>query len=127
MTLKNVLQTLGTVFTIVLSFSALRLSMYNKEMEVAYNSKLNLLESGLLFAAVAVMVMTGISYFNSRVEHDGAAYVLHIIVALAHVILLPITLMIADLKVHFGQNWWLALIGVFLLFAWAHRNKEVRN
>lgn len=113
--IKFVIQALGTITSMILSFIALRVSQNNHDLGMLYDSPQSVLADGLLFASLIVMIFTGISYWKSKDEQDGVHILLYGALGLVHVILGPIAIMVAGLKIDFGQYWWAVFLGIICL------------
>lgn len=127
MTVKGVFQTIGTVSSLLLAFITIKFTEYNQVHDVAVSSPNNLWEFFLVIATVGIMMITGFSYYNSRLEYDGPAYFLFALVGWAHTLLAPIAVVIASMKIEFGQYWWAVLIGIIILLIYGNGYKNARN
>lgn len=120
--MKFILQISGTLASMILSFIALHAYSDQHDMGSTYSSA-----HWLIFASVILTVITGISYFQSKVEHEGLHYFLYAALGITHAIVVPLAITIAGLKIDFGQYWWVALLGIIGLIWWGNTNKSVRT
>jgi ABC-type multidrug transport system permease subunit len=126
---RAILQTLGTVSSLILAFISLKITHNLLEIDVLNLTDLlsNYTQFVLPFATVILMTLTGFSYFKTREEHEGGTRFLYLMVAVAHVVIAPIALVIGSLRIEFGQYWWAVLIGILLLIYWGTQQKESQN
>src|SRR5690606_39095878 len=110
--LKFAMQISGTIASAILSFIGLRATRIQHEGS-SYNDFLSSYwDHSLILIAVVVMVFTGISYWESKNTQEGLHYVLYAALGLTHVILGPLSIVIAGLKIDFGQYWWIVFLGI---------------
>lgn len=126
MGIKSILQTIGTVITIVLIIVTTEVTRYAHNLE-QFSSSLDLTQFILTIATIGFAMVTGFSYFNSRYEHEGLTYILYACLGVAHFILAPIAFVIANMKIEFGQYWWAVLIGIVVLLIGGNGYKDARN
>ena len=126
---KAIIQTVGTALSLTLAFITLQITSNLLEINI-YNLQNSLSNDGwflLPVITVVVMMVTGFSYYNSRIEHEGITRLLYVLVAFAHIVLAPLALLVGVMKIQFGPYWLGVLIGVFILIYLASRQKEVKN
>lgn len=126
MQVKAIQQTLGTVSSLVLAFITLNIAHNVLEINILYlpNVLSRYTEFTLAFLTIIIMMVTGFSYYNSRIEHQGKTRLLYLMVALAHTLLAPAALTIGIMKIQFGQYWWAVLIGMLILIYWGSQQRE---
>lgn len=126
---KSIIQTLGTVFSLILAFITLKVTHNLLEIDVLNVTDIisKYGEFLLTILTVSIMMLTGFSYYNSRIEHDGVTRVLYLLLALAHTFLAPTALIVGIMKIEFGQYWLAALIGIFILIYWGSQQRESQN
>jgi hypothetical protein len=126
---KAILQSIGTVSSLILAFITLQITHNLLEINALdltdVFSKYG--EFLLMVLTIGLMIITGYSYFNSRVEHVGITRLLYLFLAVAHVFLAPSALIIGIMKIQFGQYWWAVLIGIFILIYWGNQQRESQN
>jgi amino acid transporter len=124
--IKGILQTIGTVITIILgliSFEVLHYTHNSKEI----SSPMDLLEFALVVMTILISILTGRSYLNSRFEYGGIRYFLYACLGFTHFVLAPAAFIIGGMKIDFGQNWWIVLIGIICLLVWGKSNRAARR
>ncbi|MEA3321508.1 MAG: hypothetical protein U9Q88_15975 [Bacillota bacterium] len=124
---NSILQTIGTVSSLIMAIITLKITHSVLEIDL-----LNLkdvlskyAEFLITFSTIFLMIVTGFSYYNTRIEHEGITRLLYVLVALAHTILAPSVLIIGIMKIEFGQYWLAALIGIFILIYWG--SKQIQS
>jgi hypothetical protein len=129
MTTKRILQTLGTVSSFVLAF--ITLNVARNFWDIKGFELLDVLKQYEVFIlmpiTVIIMISTGLSYFDSRIEHGGLTWFLYVCLGISLVVLAPISFTIAVLKVQFGEYWWGMLLGSLVLFYFISQQKETQN
>ncbi|OAH58625.1 hypothetical protein AWH48_16620 [Domibacillus aminovorans] len=126
MIIKGILQTIGTVITIVLgliSFEVLHYTHNSKEI----SSPMDLLEFALVIMTVVISILTGRSYLNSRLEYGGIIYFLYACLGFTHLVLAPAAFIIGGMKIDFGQYWWVVLICIIFLLVWGNGHRADRR
>lgn len=123
---KAILQTLGTVSSLILAFVTLKFthSFLGFNIHSSTDYLLNYAQLLLPLFTIILMIVTGFSYLKSRKEHEGGTRLLYLIVASAHIIIAPIAFVIGSLRIEFGQYWWAVLIGILILIYWGNQQKE---
>jgi hypothetical protein len=126
---KAILQTLGTVSSLILAFITLKITHNILEIDVLNIKDVlsKYAEFLLTILTVSLMMVTGFSYYNSRIEHQGITKLLYVLLALAHTVLAPLALIVGIMKIEFGQYWWVVLIGILILLYWGSQQKEAQN
>jgi hypothetical protein len=126
---KSVLQTLGTVFSLILALITLNITSNFQDIDVLNLSDVlsKYAEFILTILTFSLMIVTGFSYYNSRIEHEGITRVLYLFLGLSHTILAPTALTIGIMKIEFGQYWLAVLISIIILIYWGSQQKESQN
>jgi hypothetical protein len=126
---KSVLQTLGTVFSLILALITLNITSNFLDINVLNLSDVlsKYAEFILTILTISLMIVTGFSYYNSRIEHEGITRVLYLLLGLAHTVLAPSALIIGIMKIEFGQYWLAVLIGIIILIYWGNQQRESQN
>lgn len=129
MSIKEVIQTLGTIASFVLAFITFKVTRNLLEINLLSLSDI-FTQYGqfiLMILTVGTMMATGFSYYNSRLEYDGINRFLYLCLALAHNVLAPISFVIAVLKIEFGEYWWATIVVLLILIYWSNQQKEARD
>jgi uncharacterized membrane protein YozB (DUF420 family) len=129
MTLKRIIQTLGTVSSFILAFFTLKLTRNMHEIDFLNLSDV-FSQYGqflLIILTIGMLMVTGFSYLNSRFEFDGMTRFLYFCLGIAHTLLAPISVIIAVMKIEFGQYWWAVLVGAIILIIWGNQQRESQN
>jgi hypothetical protein len=123
---KSVLQTLGTVFSLILALITINITSNFQDIDVLNLSDVlsKYAEFILTILTFSLMMVTGFSYYNSRIEYEGVTRVLYLFLALAHTVLAPSALIIGIMKIEFGQYWLAVLIGIIILIYWGSQQRE---
>jgi hypothetical protein len=121
------LQTFGTILSLILAFIAIKVGQNNHVLETLSPLR-DLFEFSLTISAIILFIVTGFSYYNSRIESEGSGqYLLYMGLGIVHILLGPMAVIIAGMKIDFGQYWWAVLIGLVLLIIYGNGYKDARN
>lgn len=123
---KGILQTVGTVTSLLLGAVSIAVTQYIHDLEKV-SAPVDLLHISLIITTIVIMFFTGFSYYNSRIEHDGIHYFLYACVGASLIVLAPSAVIIAGMKIEFGQYWWAVLIGIICLLILGNQKKDARN
>jgi glucose uptake protein GlcU len=126
MEIKGLLQTIGTLTSLFLGLISIAVTQYTHNLENV-SSPMDLLQISLVIMTIILMIFTGYSYYNSRLEYDGFHYFLYACLGFTHVIVAPITLVIAGMKIEFGEHWLAVLLGIICLIIWGQSKKSANN
>jgi hypothetical protein len=121
------LQTIGTILSLILALISIKVGQ-NNHLQGTLSPSRDLLEFSLTISAIILFIVTGFSYYNSRIESEGSGqYLLYIVLGIVHILLAPMAVIIAGMKIDFGQYWWAVLIGLVLLIIYSNGYKDVKN
>ena len=122
---KSILQTIGTVTSIILGIISIEIFKYTKNLE-EHISVWSLADFFVMMFTFYIMIRTGISFLKSRKEYEGINYFLNICLAILHFASIP-AIFITVLVIDFGKNWLVVLIVSIIFVAWAKRNRNLQN
>lgn len=126
---KAILQTLGTVFSLILAVITLEIT--HNLLAIDFLNLTDVLfkygEFLLTILTVCLMMVTGFSYFNSRNENAGITRFLYVLLAFAHIVVAPSALIVGIMKIEFGQYWIAVLIGILIVIYWGSQQRESQN
>jgi glucose uptake protein GlcU len=124
--IKGLFQTIGTVASLCLGLISIAVTQYTHNLDNV-SSPMDLLQISLVILTIVLLILTGYSYYNSRLEHEGIHYFLYACLGFTHVIVAPIALIIAGMKIEFGEYWLAVLIGIICLIIWGQSKKDAHN
>ncbi|MHA6261492.1 hypothetical protein ACXYMX_16655 [Sporosarcina sp. CAU 1771] len=122
---KTVLQTFGTLASIIFGIISIELLQYTKATE-GHGIALEIAKFSVLLFTIYIMARTGSSFLKARKEYEGINYFLSICLSLVLIACIP-ALIITGLVIDFGGYWLVVLIGIIILIAWAKRNENMRR
>jgi hypothetical protein len=121
------LQTIGTILSLILALISIKVGQ-NNHLQGTLSPSRDLLEFSFTISAIILFIVTGFSYYNSRIESEGIGqYFLYIVLGIVHILLAPMAVIIAGMKIDFGQYWWAVLIGLVLLIFYGNGYKDAKN